>query len=359
MTKAPLSTLFVLTFGLLAIGPTAADYFYYGVACDDFTYSNDYMWDALDGFPEWSSYTATAVSGAETWATDTNIVLHDEPSGQQIVSGISSFAGYVGEDDLLIFHYMAHGGTGSTDLDADDGTVPGPADNDPHPNKYRLSGEPDVAYDSEPYAGEETIGKLGYTYVSEDQIAAAFADFELHTSATVLTIYDTCHAGGFVGGSEDMNASAPATNNGLYVMMTVPEQGIGIGISGAYPDFIGLLTLALAETAEGAKTIDEWFQAAVYYGATTTSYVSSYDGTKDYYWWPEDNALLSGTYIGVPTPTQHWEWEETYLQLRPGSWSWLDAGHDVSVFTPEPGTIALFGLGLLGVVAKLRRRKQS
>ena len=359
MKKIATAAAAVVMLVLLASLPVQADYFYYGVACDDFTYSNDYMWDALDGFPEWSSYTAATVTGADTWTTGTNIVLHDEASGQQIVSGIASFASYVGEDDVLIFHYMAHGGTGLTDSDADDGTVSGPADNDPHPNEYRPGGEPDVAYDSEPYAGEEFIGRVGYTYATDDQIAAAFADFELHTSATVLTIYDTCHAGGFVGGSEDMNASAPATNNGLYVMMTVPEQGIGIGISGAYPDYIGLLTLALVETAEGAKTIDEWFQAAVDYGAATTSYVSFYGVVKDYYWWPEDNALLSGTYIGVPQPTQHWEWEKTYLQLRPDSWSWLDADHDVFVFTPEPTTTVLLALGVLGIAAKLRRRKES
>jgi len=256
MKKMPLAAAAVVMFALLLSLPAGADYYYYGVACDDFTYSNDYMWDALDNFPEWSSYTATTVTGTESWATGTNIVLHDEASGQQIVSGISSFASYVGEDDVLIFHYMAHGGTGLTDSDADDGTVPGPADNDPHPNEYRPSGEPDVAYDGEPYVGEEFVGRVEYTYATDDQIAAAFANFELHTSATVLTIYDTCHAGGFVGGSEDMNASAPASNNGLYVMMTVPEQGIGIGITGDYPDYVGLLTLALAETAEGAKTVD-------------------------------------------------------------------------------------------------------
>ncbi len=359
MKKTTIAAAAVVIFALLLSLPAGADYYYYGVACDDFTYSNDYMWDALDDFPEWSSHTATTVTGADTWASGTNVILHDEASGQQIVSGISSFAGYVGEDDVLIFHYMAHGGTGSTDSDADDGIVSGPEDNDPHPNRYRPGGDPDVAYDSEPYAEEEFLGKTGQTYASDDQIAAAFADFELHTSATVLTIYDTCHGGGFVGGSNDMNASAPASNNGLYVMMTVPEQGLGIGITGDYPDYVGLLTLALAETAAGVMTSDEWLQAAVDYGATTTSLVSSYGGVKDYYWWPEDNALLSGTYIGTPPPQQHWAWEETYLQLRPGSWSFLDAGHDVPVFTPEPTTIALFGLGLLGLGAKLRRRRES
>ncbi len=264
----------VVMFAILLGLPAGADYYYYGVACDDFTYANDYMWNTLDNFPEWSRYSPVSVTGAATWDTGMHVVLHDDAAGSDIVSGISSFANYVGNDDLLIFHYMAHGGTGWTDSDSDDGTVSRPADNDPHPNQYRPSGDPDVAYDSEPYAGEEFLGKVGQTYATDDQIAAAFADFELHASATVLVIYDTCHAGGFVGGSNDINASAPAINNGLYVMMTVPEQGIGIGISGDYPDYVGLLTLALAETAEGAKTIDEWFQAAADYGATTTSYVS-------------------------------------------------------------------------------------
>ena len=55
--------LILLVLVILAAGAAQADYYYYGVACDDFTYSNDYMWDALDDFPEWSSYTATTVTG--------------------------------------------------------------------------------------------------------------------------------------------------------------------------------------------------------------------------------------------------------------------------------------------------------
>ena len=45
-----------------------------------------------------------------------------------------------------------------------------------------------------------------------------------------------------------------------------------------------------------------------------------------------------------------------------GSYSDMDH-YGMTVFhlaaIPEPGTIALFGLGLLGLGAKLRRRKQS
>jgi len=355
MKKIAISAAIVLMFAVLPGLPAGADYFYYGVACDDFTYSNDYMWDALDDFPEWSAYSPVSVTGANSWASGTNVVLHDEAWGDHITTGLSSFAGYVGEDDVLIFHYMAHGGWGGSTTNHDDGSIGNPASNDPHPNQYRPGGDPDVAYDTEPYQGDEYIGRMGHTYATDDQIAAAFAG--INSSATVITIYDTCHGGGFVGGSNDMNASAPASNSGLYVMMTVPEQGIGIGISGNYPDYVGLLTLALAETAEGYKTAGQWFQDALDYGASTTVYTNYEDGLKNYYYWPEDNYALSDNYIGGDDP--HWQWQETYLQLRPGSWSSLDAGHDVAVFTPEPTTIALFGLGLLGLGAKLRRRKKS
>jgi hypothetical protein len=247
---------------------------------------------------------------------------------------------------------MAHGGY-LGDGDADDGIVVRPETNDPHPDQYRPGGDPDVAYDAEPYGQDECLGKMGHPYAYDDELAAALA--AIPDSATVIMIFDTCHAGGQVGGAGDLDHSDPADNEGLYVMMSVPEQGLGIAVGSSPSNFVGLLTIALADSAEGTMTAEQWFQAALDYGTTNTVYTDYYGGEADYYFWPQDNYALPDA-----KTDGHWTWLETYMQLRPGSWSSLDGTHSRPVFgdIPEPGTIALFGLGLLGLGARLRRRKQ-
>ena len=103
-------------------------------------------------------------------------------------------------------------------------------------------------------------------------------------------------------------------------------------------------------------TMSQWYGAAMLYGEQASyPLMRSWDSSlQDYYYWPSGDWVPS-TYEDTYY-TDHWGWEETYLQLRPEVYSTLDTGHDNEICTPEPATTALFTLGLLGLAARLRRR---
>ena len=96
-------------------------------------------------------------------------------------------------------------------------------------------------------------------------------------------------------------------------------------------------------------TMSDWYEVALDYGETHQFF--------DRYYWPAEEwmpSVYEDTYW-----TDHWGWEDSYLQLRPVYYSSLDDDHDNVLGTPEPTTIALFGLGLLGLGARLRQRRES
>ena len=168
-----------------------------------------------------------------------------------------------------------------------------------------------------------------------------------------------------MGGAHDMDQSAPATNDGLYAMLGAPEQGLGVGIGlVGEPTAEILLVTALSNTVAPFLTFPEWYDAAMEYGETHTyTLEQAWDKSPtDYYCWPDENWIPSeheATYIRIPPVSAHWGWKETYLQLRPESWSSLDEAHNHYVATPEPcsSALAILALGFGGFYAARRRRK--
>ena len=322
-----------------AVANVSADYFFYGVAEDQFLLDNDMLWDAMNDWPEWSTVTPD---------------LQDDRAGKiiggerdSIYEDLQWYANQVGDGDVFVFAYAGHGGWGASDANGDDGTTSVPQTNDPAPD-----------YDP-PYAGDEFFGKSGGNYMYDDDFIAAFENFD--PGAEIIVISGACHSGGWVGGASDLNATAPALNRGLFGMFAVPENDLGIALGpvGNTSYYTILFLRALAATAEPWMTAEDWFNAAVAYGAQQKSYVAMPWGTAWYYWWPAPDWQPSTDdlvyYDYTDDSLDHWGWQETYLQLTPVSYSTLDAEHDRPLFTPEPGTgvIVLLGLGAVGI---LRRR---
>lgn len=90
--------------------------------------------------------------------------------------------------------------------------------------------------------------------------------------------------------------------------------------------------------AEG--NIDEW-------GIALYNYVSN-----QWYVSCDNSASTACETYGVDAKTQDYEYNETYFAYNvndPGTWSTGSSG------TPEPGTLSLFGIGLIGWAAFRRR----
>ena len=323
---------------LLAAPLAQADYYFYGVASDDFTPDNDTLWAALEPYPEWDASRSTLYDNRNVWA----------PDGQDSVySDLQGYANTLVSGDVFLFSDSGHGGWGAVDFGTvDEGTTPRPTANDPSP-----SSNPPYQYDewlAPPPGGNDYV-------MFDDDITDAFANFDDCVEVVVLS--GACHSGGWVGGSHDIDNSVPASNNGLYAILGAPEQGYGIGVGPVSGPYEILLTTALSNTLDAYMTMSDWYDDAMGYGETNGYWFEmDWDSSPQWYkYWPTadwDPTTYEDTYW-----TDHWGWEETYLQLRPEDWSSLDTAHDHWMGTPEPATTTLLTLGLLALGARLRRQK--
>ncbi len=315
--------------------PVFADYYFYGVGDDGGELDPWWVWDVLEPFPEWD---ASRCVIRNNWDADDGVRTDGRDS---VYDDLVWYANNLESGDLFMYQYQGHGGwTGSDSYYPDEGSTARPGENDPTPAN------------PPPYQYDETWGWSGSTMkLWDDDLREIFADFD--SSVEVIVIQGMCHAGGLIGGSHDLDTSAPATNNGLFAALAVPEHGLSVGV-GSDPYYPALLTWALSNTEEGYRleagmTMPDWYELALDYGETHQFF--------DRYYWPAEDWVPSAyedTYW-----TDHWGWEDSYLQLRPVYYSSLDDDHDYVLGTPDPGTIALFGLGLLGLGAKLRRCRES
>jgi hypothetical protein len=220
---------------LLAAPLAQADYYFYGVASDDFTPDNDTLWAALEPYPEWDASRSTLYDDRNVWA----------PAGQESVySDLQGYANDLVSGDVFLFSYSGHGGWGAVDWSpGDEGSTPRPTANDPSPSS------------NPPYQYDEWLpspsGGNGW-WLSDDELTDAFANFDDCVEVVVLS--GACHSGGWVGGSHDIDNSVPASNNGLYAILGAPEQGYGIGVGPSGGPYEILLTTALSNSLDAYMT---------------------------------------------------------------------------------------------------------
>ncbi|MGD9497916.1 MAG: PEP-CTERM sorting domain-containing protein [Armatimonadota bacterium] len=330
---------------LMAAVSACADYHFYSVANDDFRDDNDTLWAALEPYPEWTSSYCTL---RDSWdvmdesRTDGRDTLYDD---------LLWYASNLQSGDVFMFSYFGHGGWDYPDTYwVDEGSTARPRANDPDPDN-------DPPYDYDEWIPPPSGGN---SYLLDDQFADALADFD--PGVQVIVISAACHAGGWVGGSHDLNSSAPATNSGLYAVLGTPEQGLGIGVKSVGDTYYEtLLATALANTVSPYMLMSDWYEAAVDWGETASYLMKRpWDSSAhDYYYWPAADWVPSeheSTWYDYANDTlDHWGWEETYLQLRPIAYSVLDGIHNKYLATPEPTTAGLLMLGLAGLAIRRRR----
>ncbi|MEA3402399.1 MAG: PEP-CTERM sorting domain-containing protein [Armatimonadota bacterium] len=340
-----------VSLALAACTAASADYHFYGVSFGEFLDDNDTLWGAVAPYPEWDPSRCTLRDDFALWDEDRN------DGRDSVYDDLLWYGDNLQSGDVLVFSYTYHGGWDYPDglyNPSDEGSTARPQINDPTPSA------------SAPYAGDEWLpdpGTGGLTGLLDDELTDALAGFD--AGVEVVVISSACHSGGWVGGSHDLDTSAPANNSGLYALLGAPEQATCVAIKEDEQQqyFDVLLTESLVNSLAPFMTISEWYQAATLYGES-----AYYTGQRpwdssptDYYFWPSADWVPSTheqTYYDFANDDlDRWGWEGTYLQLRPVGFSTLDGYHDNPMATPEPATAAMVILGVAGLGAVLRRRR--
>jgi len=327
-----------------------ADYHFYGVSFGEFLDDNDTLWVALEPYPEWQVSHCTLRDDFSLWDAER------DDGRDSVYDDLLWYGDNLQSGDVLVFSYTYHGGWDFPDglfNPSDEGSTARPQINDPAPDS------------GAPYAGDEWLpdpNSGGLSGLLDDELTDALAGFD--AGVEVVIISSACHSGGWVGGSHDLDTSAPASNSGLYVLMGAPEQGTCVAVKEneqqQYYDV--LLTNALAGSLGPNMTISDWYYAAALNGESAhyTGQRPWDSSPQDYYYWPSADWVPSAheqTYYDYANDDlDRWGWEETYLQLRPISYSSLDGSHDYLMGTPEPATTAMVLLGLAALGAARRRQ---
>ena len=205
-------------------------------------------------------------------------------NGPQIEADLLWLAANAGPGDLAVFYYSGHG-----DYVGED-------------NGDELAGWAMDSFD-------ETIGTLAGPWVRDDQVSSALSG--VNPLATVLTVFDSCYSGGFIGGTQDLNVL-----DNLLFMSSSTELSLSYGgspFSVLTEQLINGMAFDLPAdlNGDGMMTFNEWFDYA--------------------------DARVTGQ-TGVLYTT-------------------LAGGGDYPIIVPEPATIGLIVAGLAGLVARRRRRK--
>lgn len=139
---------------------TSAAYYFLGTGNDGY-YGDAYgLWSSLSSQPGWEG-----ASGR----------LQENRTGTQMVSDIN-WLGQAGPGDVVIWYYSGHGGAEDIDWDLDE---------------------------SSDFFDEHIGLQNSYNHATDDQITSALS--AVSPAVPIVAILDTCRAGGFVGGTGDLN----------------------------------------------------------------------------------------------------------------------------------------------------------
>ena len=266
------ATALVLMAGLLGPPSAVADVWFLGVGNDGYYTDIAGVYNAYTRLPN-------------PYETPIHSRLLSNHGGSTIVSDIRWLSDSARPGDVAIFFYSGHGGQRSD-----------------------YSGEESAGWAINSY--DETIG-LSYNWCTDDQLAGAFGNID--PGVPLVAIFDSCYAGGMVGGREDLNALP-----NVYAMMSSCEDQVSYGGS-TYSRFAEQLINGLgyglpADTSDdGTVTFDEWF------------------GYADLHVYGQDPVSYDAGGMGA-------------LPIIP---------------VPEPATVSLLALGWLGTLRRRRRGQRG
>ena len=247
------------------------DIWFLGVGNDGYQVDTQGIFNALS--PQWTATGDTVHSQL--------FVNHDGP---QIEADLGWLVSNAGPGDLAVFFYSGHGSFENED------------------NGDELAGWALDSYD-------ETIGTLAGNWSRDDQIRAALVG--INPGATLLTVFDTCYGGGFVGGTQDLNALPNLLFMAASTELTLSYGGSPFSVlTEQLMNAVGP-SLPGDANSDGMVTFNEWFDYA-----------------------------------------------EARIHGQTGVWyTTLAGGGDYPIVIPEPATIGLIVAGLAGLVARRRRNK--
>ena len=176
--------------------------------------------------------------------------IHSDLSGSDIRLSIKALAGDLAPGDTLIWFYSGHGRLVPDDSGGDE-TAPNAFSSDPH---------------------DEAIGLLHeYHGLIDDELSKAFISIS-SLGVHVIAIFDMCHAGGMIGGTEDLNSVQDLT---LLASSMEIEQSYGYS-DAPYSLFTqglidGLSAFMADSNGDDILTTKEWFDYAYDYTVNNVS----------------------------------------------------------------------------------------
>jgi hypothetical protein len=200
--------------------------------------------------------------------------LHENLDGPAIAVAINNLAPVVGAGDTLIWFYSGHGGWKYDGADHDESAVGS------------------FAADS----FDETIGlRYGANPLTDDGLSGAFSALAA-SGATIVTIFDACYAGGFIGGVNDLNRVPGLTFLGssteLEDSYSYDDEPFGIFTQGLIS---GLEDGAADANNDGLLMSGEWFDFAA-------NYTEGRVDNQHPVFWGDDDLLISN-FSPVPLPS--------------------------------------------------------